>query len=253
MLNNRRVREAILRGIEKANQTHIKWTRNFWVSDYGAEALIQVKIAEEIFCADPSISVWLEVNLSEFANGKAAYALKHAGMTGQARPDICTFRNDWKMPHVIEVKRNWSNGPISADFERCARLAHYIGGDLAAGLEGVFVAVFLQSTMRDKRKDFFQADGESATDAKQRVECLLKRKVVEALRFRDVRVGNKLAVLAEVGPEEAFNGVPNWLLEDPSLYANWRWRAAVIQFTSQPSSIPSSDSADGRPLHGASK
>ena len=35
MLTNDRMREVILQGIEKANRTHIEWTRNFWVSDYG--------------------------------------------------------------------------------------------------------------------------------------------------------------------------------------------------------------------------
>ncbi|MEQ9330220.1 hypothetical protein [Thalassobaculum sp.] len=234
MLSNDRMREAILQGVEKANRTHIKWTRNCWVSDYGAEGLMHVRIAEAVYAADPSLSVWLEANVSELADGPVARALNRAGMTGQCRPDVCTYLPDCTVPHIIEVKRKWDTGPIGKDIERCTRLTHYLGGDDEAGLQGVFVAVFLHSTMRDRRRDFFQADGETPADAHRKAEAQLEEKVRDAWRSADVRIARGVQVQAQVGPEYAFKLNPDWPLEADQNFDSWRWRAAVIQFTPVP-------------------
>lgn len=236
MLSNEKMREAILRGIEKANRTHIEWTRNCWVSDYGAEGLMHVRIAEAIFDADRCLSVWLEANVSELAAGPVARALNRAGMTGQCRPDVCTYLPDCTVPHIIEVKRRWDTGPIGKDIERCTRLTHYLGGNPDAGLQGVFVAVFLHSTMRDRRRDFFQSDGEDPTEAKRRVEALLEEKVREAWKTADVRESKSVRMQTQVGPEEAFKLDSAWPLDGDQSFDGWRWRAAVIEFTPDPRS-----------------
>ena len=43
------VRGCILKSIEQAAMNFEKWTRNYWVTDYGAEGLIQARVAENLF------------------------------------------------------------------------------------------------------------------------------------------------------------------------------------------------------------
>tara|TARA_E500000318_G_C3568376_1_gene216708 strand:- start:1396 stop:2109 length:714 start_codon:yes stop_codon:yes gene_type:complete len=232
MIQTKDMRGIILRGIERANKQHLEWTKNHWVSDYGAEGLIQVLIADEIYKAGGGdLGVFLEPNVSEFGNKSEASRLERKEIRSTARPDICTYTRDNDVPHIIEVKRKWEKAPVDQDIVRCANFVTILRN---MGLEAAYCAVFLHyDGTRDtgSRRAFFSLDGEAAADAKVRVEAHLEEKARQTLSDNDYKA-RAIDVKAAVGEEFGFEINTDWPEEEWMVGAEcdrFRWRAAVIE------------------------
>lgn len=227
-LCNSDMRRAILKGIEKANRDHLKWTRNCWVSDYGAEGLIQARIAESIFSMDPELGVWLEANLSEIAHRQSAGKMGAKKMSGQARPDISTYllsrgthSPEWEIQHIVEVKRRWEKAKVASDVVRCATFAKILGNDKKTGLKAAFFAIFLTTgpNRHGATTIFFDPDAEDH----------LKRAVSSMISDEENNLLQAVKIKADLGDVHKFRQHPN--LAHEGNYHGWRWRSAVIQFT----------------------
>lgn len=232
MIQNIDMRGIILRGIERANKQHLEWTKNHWVSDYGAEGLIQVLIADEIYKAGKGdLGVFLEPNVSEFCNKSEASRLDLKEIRSTSRPDICTYTQDGDVPHIIEVKRRWEKARVDQDIVRCANFVTILRN---MGLEAAYCAVFLHyDGTRDtgSRRPFFALDGEAAADAKKRVEALLEERTRETLTDYGYKA-RAIDVEAAVGEEFGFEINTDWPEEEWMVGAEcdrFRWRAAVIE------------------------
>ena len=234
MLQTSDMREIILRGIVRANVRHVAWTKNHWVSDYGAESLIQVLIAEEIYEAGGGdLGVFLEPNVSEFCDDIEAKSLEDVNIKPAFRPDICTYTRGETVPHIIEVKRRWEKGPIAQDVIRCANFVSILKN---MGLEATYCAIFLHDDgARDRghKKAFFQRADEEPLAAKKRVEELLQDWAREVLQTSNMDHSG-VRIRAEVGREYGFELKTDWPTEDWMEGAEcelFRWRPATIEFS----------------------
>lgn len=238
MISNSAIRTAIIKGIEKANRKHLKWAKNFWVSDYAAERLIQTEIAEAIFSAGEAyrkddLAVFIEPNVSELYAAKDVESIEeetgiNISKRDQWRVDVGTWmrdrgskEDDW-MPHLIEVKKNWGEG-VKSDFVRCAEFMHILRD---YSTEAAFSAFFIGSA-RPNSELFGLEDGD--------VEKYLEKLAREALEAADNGqiLLAETKIKAEVGKKFRYKKNEAWSsggVKDKTA-KSLRWRAAVVQFT----------------------
>ena len=216
--------DAIIRGIEQANFDHVRWTRNCWVSDYGAEGLVQVRVAEQIDRMLPHLGVMLEPRLLDLQDDFDIQHFAEFGLGPRSRPDIATFRwNEDKKhiisPHIVEIKRKW-NRDSDKEILRCGAMASAIFGGKESDLAAIYLGIFLNAENRNAAKRlFFKAcDHENVSSLRHRAQRILENNGIA-----------DLLVEARLGAIQPYRWHPDWPLD--KTFNVHRWRAAVVQFT----------------------
>ncbi len=223
------LRSTILQAVDSAAADFEKWTRNFWVTDYGAEGLIQTRIAERLYSlqengANQKFAVGIEISISEAANRTLQRAdnqkLETAAISGRSRPDICIWDQSGRVPYIVEVKRKWDTETAAQDIRRCGDFVRIFGGNHRIGAKAAFFAVVLHRGLR-AGAEYFEPDDKE-------VQASLVDKARNAL----ARQGHQpLKVSAFVSEARNFNFRPTWPADPASAmnHHQWLWRGAVIE------------------------
>ncbi len=144
-------RQVILRdiasGIRKANSTHEKWTKDWWLCDYGVESLMSVKIAENMFRhLKGGESLTMEATFGELADGAGAkqkHGRRPSVLSTGRRADIALWHGNNRLYSVIEVKRLWQKSTCERDLERLVTIIETYGRRRSGSVKHAFFAVFV--------------------------------------------------------------------------------------------------------------
>ncbi|MDF1751110.1 MAG: hypothetical protein P1V34_19790 [Alphaproteobacteria bacterium] len=238
------VRGCVLKSVEQAALNFEKWTRNFWVTDYGAEGLIQARVAENLFNLqkknkNQELAVGIEMSVSDLMSYEVSAdhkrKLESAVIQENSRPDVCMWDKKGRVPYIIEIKRHWENGTAEKDIQRCGDFLRIFGSEDGAGTRAAYFALILHRSIRNQGRMFFDLDMDLDV-GKREGEQILKKKTEQFLKekaeaFLEDGRRAKLKVSAEVSKVHGFEHIKNWPA-DASSEENahhWKWRAAVVQ------------------------
>lgn len=233
------VHSEILAGIVDGAQTFIKWTKNFWVTDYGAEGLLQTRIADRLFTlqengSNESWAIGIEISINEAIHINLSsihkQRLESSAIKANSRPDICVWTVEHKVPFIVEVKRKWENGPALADISRCGDFVRVFGKDTGTGVRAAYFAVILHRSQRNQSRRFFVTD-DGANIGQEQVEELLSKIASDCLAD-----GRRMPLKVTAKVSEDFSYEPNndWptAADAGDWLDSWRWRAAVLRIES---------------------
>ena len=142
--------EALLNAIQKANEEYEDLSGGSWLSDYGAESFLVVEAMKQLLAAArrsrKRACATSEESFAEIMD--CAGANKKPGplpavLAGNYRADIVLWRNDSQPFGVVEVKRQWTNGPCMADVRRLRALMDRGGAHLGGSIEYCALVVFI--------------------------------------------------------------------------------------------------------------
>ena len=238
------VRGCILKSIEQAAMNFEKWTRNYWVTDYGAEGLIQARVAENLFNLQKNnknqeLAVGIEMSVSDLMYYEISSShkrkLAYAVIQENSRPDVCMWDKNGNVPYIIEIKRRWENGPAERDVKRCGDFLRIFAGEGGAGTRAAFFGVILHRSARNQGRMFFDLE-EDLEIGKREGDQLLKKRTEQFLKEKaETFLGDgrraTLKVTAEVSKSHDFEHDKNWPYGEGSedFADQWKWRAAVVQ------------------------
>lgn len=114
----------IIAGIQNANTEFENSTRGYWISDSGVEALVQVRVYDEVnsHLKHRNLAVAIEPHFSYMFGDHPELGHRIDNIKNK-KPDILIWSENWKPRSGFfclgEIKRKWTKTDLNKDLSKC--------------------------------------------------------------------------------------------------------------------------------------